>query len=182
MKNTRKLLLFFLLLLGLTVTAVTVAAHGEEILLKSEPADGAALAESPTQAITWFSEELDTSSALKVYNLAGVQVDNGDGGVDLNDPDHASMIVTLPPLDEGVYLAQWTAVLLDGDTVSGAFTFGIGEAGTIPRQIPTPTAPPEPAPENSGGISTGVLIAAGTGLLLVVGLIGFAIARSRQKA
>ncbi len=182
MKNTRKLLLFFLLLLGLAVTAVTATAHGDEILLKSEPADGAALAESPAQVTTWFSDELATTSTLKVYNLAGEQVDNGDGGVDLNDPDHASMIVSLPVLDEGVYLVQWTADLLDGDTVSGAFTFGIGKAGTAPSQIPTPTAPPAAAPESGSGISTGVLIGAGVGLILAVGLIGFAIARSRQKA
>ncbi len=181
MKNTRQLFLFFLLLLGLAVTAVSVAAHGDEILLRADPEDGAALAQSPTQVTTWFSNELDTSSTLQVFNLAGEPVDNGDGGVDLNDPDHATMIVSLPPLDEGVYLVQWTAVLLDGDTVSGAFTFGVGQAGAAASQLPAATAADTTA-ENSGGIPTSILIGAGIGAILIAGLIGFAVARSRQKA
>jgi hypothetical protein len=50
----------------------------------------------------------------------------------------------------------------------------------MPIRIPTP---PKTASESGGGISTGVLlIGAGAMLVLVAGLIGFAIARSRQKA
>ena len=186
MKNAKNLFLFFVLLAGLAITAVTAAAHGDEIFLKSEPADGAALDESPAQVTAWFSEELDTSSALKVYNLAGEQVDNGDGGVDLNDPDHASMIVTLPPLDDGVYLTQWTAVLLDGDTVNGAFTFGVGEAGkaSVPVTVSIATAAP-PASEptsKSSSASPAIWLLGGIGVILFAGLIGFAIAGRRQKA
>ncbi|HID50945.1 MAG TPA: copper resistance protein CopC [Anaerolineae bacterium] len=183
MRTTRKLSLFFLLLAGLAVTAVTAAAHGEEILLKSEPADGAALPESPAQVTTWFSDELAATSTLKVYNLAGKQVDNGDGGVDLNDPDHASMIVSLPPLDEGVYLVQWTAVLLDSDTVTGAFTFGVGEAGkasapvTVNIATATPTAPESASA--SGRPAPAIWLIGGIGLILLAGLAGFAIARGR---
>lgn len=34
-------------------------------------------------------------------------MDKRDGGVDLNDSDHASMIVNLPTLPDGVYTVHW---------------------------------------------------------------------------
>lgn len=173
-----------LLLLFVSFTAHKVLAHGEEILLRSEPESNAALVEPPAQVMTWFSEELETSSTMEVFNLAGEKVDNGDGGVDLNDPDHASMIVTLPPLENGVYLVQWKAVLLDSDVVQGAFPFSVGTAviqpGALPNQPqPAATAVPTAAPDGRTPLP---LIGGGVAALLLIGIVGFAIARSRQKA
>jgi copper transport protein len=114
------------------------AAHA--LLVKSEPEEGAVLAQAPERVIAWFSQELDTSfSTLQVLDGAGSQVDNGDGGVDLYDPDHASLVVTLPPtLSEGRYTARWTVTSADdGDTTEGEFSFRIGKAGAAPSQTAT---------------------------------------------
>jgi len=112
-------------------------------LIRSIPAVDERLAESPPQVTLWFSDELVTrESTLKVFNEDGQQVDSGDGYVDLNDPDHASMIVILPPLPEGVYTVRWRAVSIDdGDVAEDEFDFIIGNA--TPRLNSTPTiAPP----------------------------------------
>ena len=107
--------------------AVEVLAHGRDIVLKSEPADRAVVQQSPARVVVWFSTELDTGlSRLQVFDANKRQVDNRDGGVDLYDPDHAALIVRLPALPDGTYIVRWRgAVVEDGDTVEGMFTFTV---------------------------------------------------------
>jgi hypothetical protein len=125
------------------------------------------LDESPPEVIAWFAEELVSGeSSITVFNTQGNQVDNGDGGVDLNDLDHASMIVTLPSLPDGSYTVQWHAVLLDGDATDGAFAFAVGEGQTV-IQPAVSTAPDD----NQTGLWPG-LFAAAAGLILVLLLLG----------
>jgi methionine-rich copper-binding protein CopC len=97
------------------------------------------LKHSPAYAIAWFNAELDArSSTLEVVDVNGRQVDYGDGGVELNNPDLATMVVSLPTLPEGVYIARWSAVTArDGDLVGGVFTFGVADSGIAPDQIST---------------------------------------------
>lgn len=150
--------IFWLVLLVLLLAAAPVAAHS--LLVKSQPEEGAVLAQSPEQLLAWFSEELEThSSTLQVLDAAGRQVDNGDGGVDLNDPNHASLIVTLPAsLPTGKYTAHWAAVsAADGDATEGEFTFSVGQAAAAQ------TTP------NLAAWSP-VWIVAGLALLLLLGL------------
>jgi len=110
--------------------AIPSAAYAHSSLVRSEPADGEILAQSPARVSAWFNEELDSQqSILQVFDAHGAQVDNGDGGVDLNDLDHLSMFVTLPPLPEGSYRVYWKAVSAeDGDETAGDFLFGVGVA------------------------------------------------------
>ncbi|MCP4425963.1 MAG: hypothetical protein GY803_15835 [Chloroflexi bacterium] len=162
--------------LMLVLLATAVFAH-EAVMTKSEPANGELLAESPPEVRAWFAEELVSGeSTISVFNSQGVQVDNEDGGVDLNDPDHASLIVTLPPLADGSYTVQWHVVLLDGDATDGAFAFGVGKNVTV-----NPASAPEPAAEapDEGGPTTGV-IAAVVGGLVVLALVGGLALRRRQ--
>ena len=117
---------------GLWVFLVTsaVSAHGVE-LLRSEPPDGAVLDKVPTQVKAWFNEELQTGeSSIMVVNSDSSQVDHGDGGVDLDDPEHASMVVSLSGLSAGAYIVRWHAVLLDGDATDGEFGFTVGAVTT----------------------------------------------------
>ena len=121
------------LLLALLISAgwiASVAAHGPKILLRSDPPDGVVMQSSPARVVAWFDTELDTGpSQLQVFDTGGRQVDNGDGGVDLNDPDHASLSVSLSPLPDGVYTVRWrAAVFEDNDIVEGEFTFTVGMA------------------------------------------------------
>ena len=68
-----------------------------------------------------------TDSDLQVFDVEGRQVDGGDGGVDLNDPEHASLTVTLPSLAHGTYTVRWgAAVFEDDDIVEGQTSFTVG--------------------------------------------------------
>ena len=157
------------------VTAVF--AHGVDIL-KSTPANGDVLSESPAEVTAWFSEELISGeSTIMVVNSQGSQVDNGDGGVNLNDPDHASMIVTLPPLPDGSYTVQWHAVLLDGDATDGSYAFAIGE-GQTPELTTTPTAT---TAEVSSGSPVGRIAATVMSLVLFLFIVGLVMRRRRQS-
>ncbi|MCA9875456.1 MAG: copper resistance protein CopC [Anaerolineales bacterium] len=127
--------LWVFLLMGGWVTAVS--AH-DAVITKSSPANGEVLSESPDQVVAWFTEELISGeSTMKVFDAQGKQRDNGDGGVDLTDPDHASMIVTLPPLPDGSYTVQWHAVLVDGDASDGAFAFAVGDSQPVVQPAAT---------------------------------------------
>jgi len=117
--------------MAILITVSTVSAHSR--LVKSEPANGQALDEPPEKVVAWFSEELDSAaSEMLVLDDQGRQVDNGDGGVDLNDLDHLTMIVTLPPeLPESTYSVHWIAAsAADGDVVEGDFAFNVGVASS----------------------------------------------------
>ncbi|MFQ5577407.1 MAG: copper resistance protein CopC [Anaerolineae bacterium] len=144
-----------LLLFALMVSAA--AAHA--LLLKSEPADGELLAQSPERVQAWFSEELDSRlSSMQVFNTGGAQVDTGDGGVDLNDPDHASMIVTLPPaLPDGAYTVRWAVVTPDDNGLTqGEFAFGVGEGVTLDGAVASP--PPSCTPWAAWGTGAAVVV------------------------
>lgn len=165
-------------LLASTLVVATVAAHA--LLLKSEPEAGLALTQPPKQVITWFSQELDTGfSTLQVVDAEGRQVDNGDGGVDLNDPDHASMIVTmLPGLPDGVYRVRWTTVSAeDSDPTEGEFTFSIGDSEVVTSQAPST----KPTPVNDKGAFPLSWMVASLGVLLLVTLGLMLLHRDRAR-
>ena len=74
----------------------------------------------------WFTQGLMSRSTLTVLDENGLQVDLGDGRVDLNDPDRTVMLVSLPALPIGVYTVRWSTVSTeDGSTDSGRFSFGV---------------------------------------------------------
>ncbi|MCB9423083.1 MAG: copper resistance protein CopC [Ardenticatenaceae bacterium] len=171
--KTKNIIFTGILVLTAMASMVTAVFAHDATVIKSEPADGAVLAESPSEVTAWFEEELVSGqSTMSVLNIQGVQVDNGDGGVNLNDPDHASMIVTLPPLSDGVYTVQWHATLLDGDASDGSFTFTIG-AG---QEAVTSVAPAVATPASSG-MSVNVIAAIAAGVLALLLIGRFAIRR-----
>lgn len=109
-----------------------VRAHAPKVL-RSEPAPDAVLEQAPAEIRIWFAEELQSQfSNLRVLDAAGNRIDTGDGGVDLNDPEHASMIARLPAsLPDGLYLVRWRAVPLDNDVTIAEFTFAVGESVSV---------------------------------------------------
>ncbi len=125
----------------------------------ASPADQAVLAQAPSEVYLTFPEEIsENGSTLQVFDQQGRQVDLGKGGVDLNDPNHAALVVKLPApltpwpkspglargagatLPQGAYLVKWKVALLDGDSSSGAYYFGVGSV-TWPADPPVSAVP-----------------------------------------
>lgn len=164
-------------ILVLMIMGFTGSAKAHEIQIeRSNPAADSILEGSPEVVTLWFSEEIQSDgSTLKVFNEKGEQVDNQDGGVDLNDPAHASMRVTLPRLPGGAYTVRWHAVLLDGDESEGEFGFFIGTAAEATEQASEPS---------SGGDASRCLIGGLGGVFIFLAVVAFpwnkALHRSRM--
>ena len=112
---------------------------------RSEPPSGSALDGQPFVLKAWFSQELTSKSTIRVVDASGVQVDLGDGHVDLDDPVRKLMLVSLPELPPGIYTVQYGADSAeDGHTYPGAFAFGVGmeaPSGELAAEQATPGTP-----------------------------------------
>ena len=94
---------------------------------RSEPPDGAMVDGQPFVLVARFTQELTSKSTIRVVDGNGLQVDLGDGHVDLNDPDRKIMYVTLPELPAGTYTVEYVAESAeDGHAEPGTFAFGVG--------------------------------------------------------
>lgn len=126
-----------LLWLGwLAISATPTLAHA--YLTESFPRNGEVLEASPVEITAVFTQELVSGeSVMKVFNADGDPVDNGDGGVDLFDPERQRMIVTVPDaLPAGTYTVEWLVLSAeDDDPTNGAFAFGI-QTSPAPAQSP----------------------------------------------
>jgi len=154
--------------------AVTVASS-HALMVKSEPESGQSLEQSPQQVVAWFSQELDSRlSSMRVVDDQGRQIDNGDGGIDLNDLSHLSMIVTLPAdMPESTYKVLWTVVSAeDGDPSEGEFTFQVGQGAAVREPASQPAAEGSVSPLFLGAVVLAIVIVAA----------GVALAGLRRKA
>ncbi len=87
-----------------------------------------------TEVIVYFSEAIDINfSELKVFDTHGDQIDNKDTAYYEGEE---SLIVTTPPLEDGVYTVS-TKVLskVDGHLVPGAFLFAVGDVMIDPSLL-----------------------------------------------
>ena len=87
-----------------------------------------------TEVIVYFSEAIDINfSELKVFDTNGDQIDNKDTAYYEGE---LSLIVTTPPLEDGVYTVS-TKVLskVDGHLVPSAFLFAIGDVVIDPSLL-----------------------------------------------
>ena len=77
-------------------------ALGHAVLVKSVPAQRAALVEPPPRIELWFNERLEPAySKASVTNESGTQVDLRDGKVSPEDPRR--LLLSLPTLTPGRY-------------------------------------------------------------------------------
>ena len=87
-----------------------------------------------TEVIVFFSEPVDINfSELRVFDNNGNQIDNKDTNYYEGE---LSLIVTTPPLEDGVYTVT-TKVLskVDGHLVPGAFLFAVGDVIIDPSML-----------------------------------------------
>ncbi len=141
--------------------------------IKASPEPGQAVQQSPAEVRLTFAEEItESGSSLQVFNAQGVQVDKGNGGVDLNDPQHAMLVVALPELSQGVYQVKWSITLLDSDVSQGEYYFGIGDV-TVPAAPVQPVVlatTPNPQPASSQPVALWLVIGAGLVFLFAIGI------------
>ncbi|MCC7370027.1 MAG: copper resistance protein CopC [Chloroflexi bacterium] len=114
------------LALGLVLSsAVSAFAHAR--FERTEPPITAPFDGSPITVKAYFSQELTSKSSIRVVDANGVQVDLGDGHVDLDDPIRKTMLVSLPALPVGVYTIEYQADSAeDGHGEPGMAQFGVG--------------------------------------------------------
>lgn len=112
------------LLLFLSISIPIAYAH--PFTMETNPS---ALVNSPvgiTEVTVVYSEPIELDfSALKVYDSNGDQIDNKDSQYFLGEE---SLIVTTPPLEDGVYTVTSKVLSkVDGHLVDDAFIFGVGD-------------------------------------------------------
>lgn len=176
---------------------LTVLAHAE--LETATPADGAALTEPPTEIVLTFSEVLDPAkSSIVVAEAGGAQVASG-GSVDTTG-DATRMTLALPPLAAGEYEIRWTsASAVDGDLDRGTTRFSYAPPAPTPTASPTPSATPSstppaspassptrapgptPSADGSASSSTDVIIPIVAAVIVLAGLGGWLLSRSRGR-
>ena len=120
-------LIFLIILSSISIPFVSAHPFTEETipsLTSNAPA-------GTTEVIVFFSEPVDINfSELRVLDNNGNQIDNKDTTYFEGE---LSLIITTPPLEDGVYTAT-TKVLskVDGHLVPGAFLFAVGDVVVDP--------------------------------------------------
>ncbi|HJM45414.1 MAG TPA: CopD family protein [Candidatus Nitrosopelagicus sp.] len=101
-------------------------ASAHPFLLDSEPGQGQNAPAGTTQIITNYSEAVEIGfSELRVYDANGNQIDNKDTAYNGGE---TSLIITTPPLEDGVYtITSKVLSKIDGHLVQAAIVFGVGD-------------------------------------------------------
>ncbi len=162
---------------ALGLVAPVASAHTD--LVSSDPANGAELTMPPSQVtLTFAGEPMSLGATIIVVDADDQRWTDGDAVV-------SGTTVTAPLRSgaaDGWYQVRWRIVSADGDVVSGAFDYGVGDlTGKDPvrlsRSGATPTdgdfdiAPLEPLHREEPGTSDATTDD-GAGRLLLVGVIG----------
>ena len=112
------------LLLAVAVALIPLTASAHSVLVRSEPARGAALARAPQRVRLWFSERIEPAYAqLSVWSAPGVRVDAGDAAVDPGDPTLLS--ASTPGLGPGRYTVRYRVLSVDAHVVESSFEFSV---------------------------------------------------------
>ncbi len=126
----RKFLIVLLILSSISIPFAAAHPFTEETIpsLTSNALTGA------TEVIVFFSEPVDIDfSEIKVFDTNGNQIDSKDTSY---YDGELSLIVTTPPLEDGVYTVS-TKVLskVDGHLVPDAFLFAVGDVVIDPSML-----------------------------------------------
>lgn len=156
------------LLGALAVVGQPAQAHAS--LKESDPANGALLAEPPSEVRLSFTEPPDLSlSTVGIVDQAGAPVRTGP--LERVPGDDRTVRVRLHGLADGVYTVTWRTVsATDGHLTSGAFSFGVGVSAAE-------VTPVEPSGEGRAPSPTAAGVAGRWALYVGLALLfGFAVA------
>jgi len=103
-------------------------AQAHALLIRSNPASGTTLAQSPRLARLWFSEELAMAhSSLRLVDATGQTVP-GTGPIETTQ-DPTVLAAVLPPIGHGTYGLMWQAMAADdGHTTGGTVVLSVAVA------------------------------------------------------
>ena len=135
-----------LLLVALATVLLVPTAMAHATLLRSDPADGAVLPESPREMRLWFDENISANfSGAQLLDASGRPVNGVAVRTDPADP--TLLIVIPPPLPDGVYSVLYKVLSnTDGHFSQGLLVFGVGEGVEMgAAAAPSPEPPPPPA-------------------------------------
>jgi copper transport protein len=130
------------LLLAITVALLFVrAAAAHASLVRSDPAAGTMLEQSPPSLRLEFSEDLDLAfSQAQLFDSRNQLIEPGPGTIDSAAPRVLRLI--LPDLPKGSYTALWRVrSAADGHVTQGNLPFGVGVAPAGTALIPPPGTP-----------------------------------------
>jgi copper transport protein len=130
------------LLLAITVALLFVrAAAAHASLVRSDPAAGTMLEQSPPSLRLEFSEDLDpVFSQAQLFDSRNQLIEPGPGTIDPAAPRVLRLI--LPDLPKGSYTALWRVrSAADGHVTQGNLPFGVGVAPAGTALIPPPGTP-----------------------------------------
>ena len=126
----QKFLIVLLMISFISIPFASAHPYTEETI----PSLGSNAPVGTSEVIVYFSEAIDINfSELKVFDTNGNQIDNKDTAYYEGE---LSLIVTIPPLEDGVYTVS-TKVLskVDGHLVPGAFLFAVGDVVIDPSLL-----------------------------------------------
>ena len=140
--------------LVLLVTGAT-AASAHDILVATEPANGAALEAPPGQVrLTFTDPVLDGTAQVRVDGPSGVAP---IGPVSV---DGSAVVVPLTAaLPAGGYTVLWRVTSQDGHPVSGTFSFTVGGSASAAPAATAPSVAGGPSPSGAATSSTPVAVA-----------------------
>ena len=136
MRCVKIMLVIAIAVVGLCGARTIVLAHAK--IQSADPKSGSTVATAPKMVKIVFAlapdESLDKTSTISASDSHGRRVDDGKGGVDLNDMDRKTMTAMLKPIAAGSYTVRWKAVSNpDKDVAQGSFTFTVAAAmGNMP--------------------------------------------------
>lgn len=175
------------IVVALAIAMLSVqTADAQATLVASEPPADSVIPATPDDVRVTFDTELDTElSRIEMVNATGSTI--ADGGVDLDDPDRASLTIDLPDdVPPGEYTVTWIVVAAEESAqteVEGEYSFTIDPTAT-PTSSPTvaiaaPEGTIEPVEntdatdtdDNDGFLGRGALIVGGVSILVAVAVV-----------
>ena len=175
------------LLLAMLLLLIPVhPAQAHAVLLRADPADGAAFALAPSAVRLVFNEPVEAvGPGLRVFAADGARVDLGRAPerVDITMTDRSVLATALPEeLEPGGYVVAWRVRSADGHAIAGTLRFTVGDASPVSDDVAAALAAADaPAWVRTadrtarGAMLLGLLVATGTALA------GLAVARTRAQ-
>jgi copper transport protein len=152
---------------GIVLLATAAPAWAHAVLQSTDPPMNGVAPQSPPQITLNFNENVEVSfGAIRVYTCSGSRVTTGA-------PHHgpksdATVLVSIPNLNPGVYLVAWRVISADSHPVQGTYSFRIGP-GAPPSVNGCATETSAKSSKTVGALFAAARTAVFAGLALLIG-------------